>query len=330
MPNIDGGHYFLTCLFPVRDRGVREADGQFTTHAHALRRELALLPVAQQSPETEAAGMVSPFARCRRTHFLRLFVIDQPMFNGRDPTDPLANIVKGDNLLEAKPFDVLSRPWLALSADFDLRPDEPDQGRDSWARGLWVESEAEMRAVFAHVEGFDRVAGSADFAQLFARCQIETTMSFNDYWPARPPLTGVTLKSLLWLVLGAAAVAGLLAWLLLGAVHLLWAVPLGLAAGVVVGYRRMDAAGAKSFPPAPDSDLPSVLKALWVQQWFARFAMEAQGMDDATRHASFGRFLEVVQPGQLGGPFTQPPGVIRSDWTAMPRPDLDQLERAKP
>lgn len=330
MPNIDGGHYFLTCLFPVRTDGVHRPDGGYTTHAHELRRELSLLPVAQQSAETEAAGMVSPFARCRRTHFLRLFVIDQPMFNGRDPTDPLKNVLKGDDLLAHKPFDRLSRHWLVLAADFDLRPDEADQGRDSWARALWTRSQAEMQAIFGHVESCDRVRTADDFAALFARCQVDTTMSFNDYWPGRPPLAGAGLKQLLALILGIAAMAGALCWLLWGPVHLLWAVPLGLALGVYGAFRKLDATGARSFPPAPDSDLPSLLKALWVQQWFARFAVEAQVMDDATLHESFGRFLAVVQPENLAESCTQPPGVIRSDWTVMPRPDLDQLKRAAP
>ncbi|HEX2816053.1 MAG TPA: hypothetical protein VHN39_06650, partial [Phenylobacterium sp.] len=58
------------------------------------------------------------------------------------------------------------------------------------------------------------------------------------------------------------------------------------------------------------SDLPTVLKALFLQQQFIRFAIEAQGLDDATLHARFGGFLGAVRPGEDAP--TQPAGEIRA------------------
>ncbi|MGL6042319.1 MAG: hypothetical protein ACRC1J_00175, partial [Sandaracinobacteroides sp.] len=224
MPTIDGGHIFLTCLAPVKLGETAHPGGHTTSHSHLLREELANLPTAAQSPVSVHTDLASPFSRCTRTHFLRMFVIDQPMFNGRDPADPLLNAAMRVNPLVHQPFDVLGRPWLALSADIDRRPanpDEahpgeahPDEGIASWAEGMWGHSEAEMRAIFSHCHGFDDVHSAAGFAAYLKRCQVDTTMSFNDYWPGRPPLKGLALKGLAVRERAPALLLPLLLWLL--------------------------------------------------------------------------------------------------------------------
>ena len=325
MPNIDGGHYFLTLLAPVKTGESILADGLLTTHSHLLREELANLPTAQQSPVSIDTGrlthLISPFARCRRTHFLRMFLIDQPMFNGRDPIDPLLNVIVKKDPLVHQPFDVLSRPWLVLSADFDVRPNEPDQGLASWAEGLWTNSEAEMRAIFGHCHGFDTVNSAGAFADYVKRCQVDTTMSFNDYWPGRPPLKGPTLNNLIVRALVPAALGGLLVLLLGGGWWAILGAVAGLALGIWLVIRLLWTNGAKAFPPAPDSDLPSVLKALHVQQRFAFFAEAVQEMDTDALHNSFGQWLADVRPEDLDSP-TQAPGVIRSDGVELATPEL--------
>ncbi len=345
MPTRDGGHVFLTCLMPVRTgaaaeevAGSGEGSKAMVPHSHALREELARLPVAQQSVKTEEAGQESPFARCRRTHLLRLFVIDQPMFNGRRRTDPVINALKGilSFLPGVKPRDIavpevhdlLSRPWLVLAADIDAR-DEPDGGVASWAEGMWRTSRAEMEAIFRHCHGFEGVQDGAGFARYLKRCQIETTMSFNDYWDGRPPLRGASLPVLVGVAAAVVAGVALAVGLLVGWWHLLWGLPLGLALAAVLAIRWIDAVGSRPFPPAPDSDLPSVLKALHVQQWFALFVEQAQLMTPAERHAAFGRFLATLRPADVEAP-TQKPGVVRSDWIRQEPPAMDQVARASP
>ena len=64
------------------------------------------------------------------------------------------------------------------------------------------------------------------------------------------------------------------------------------------------------------TDLPSVLKALHVQQRFALFAADVQGDDAATLHARFGSLLVELRPDDIAAP-TQPAGVIRSDGTPL-------------
>ena len=136
MANVDGGHYFLTTLIPLRLEPVARDDGSVTSPSHLLRETLATLPTAQQSPCCVAAGFESPFSRCTRTHFLRMVVIDQPMYNGRDAGNSLVQGLRNVNLLAHQPVDNLSCPYLMFCADFDARADEPDGGLRSWAEGL--------------------------------------------------------------------------------------------------------------------------------------------------------------------------------------------------
>ncbi|WP_448585942.1 hypothetical protein [Thermaurantiacus sp.] len=338
MPTIDGGHIFFTGLYPVRLGGARLAGGSFVPHSHRLREELALLPTAQQNPETVAAGLVSPFARCRRTHFLRLVVIDQPMWNGRDPSDPLLNVARSllgrpVNLRAQPPFDVLSRPWLLLAADIDRAPGAPDEGLASWAEALWARSEAEMRAVFRHCEGFEAVADAAGFARYLKRGQLETTMSFNGYYDGTPPLRGASLAGLLALPLLSGAGLVLLARLLLGPLGVagwLLLVVVGLAAALILGLRRLDSAGARPFPQFPDSDLATILKALFLQERFTRFATDHQLDDPQALHRAFAGFLAETRPSDLAPEVSQAPGVVRSDAGALPLPVREPVARARP
>ena len=321
MPNIDGGHYFLTTLIPVNVDPQVGADGSFTSPSHVLREALATLPTAQQSPACVAAGFNSPFARCTRTHFVRAALITQPMFNGRDGGNALLQGFRNINLLAHQPVDRLSRPYLMFNADFDARADEADGGLTSWASGLWTRTEPELRAVFASCFGFDQVTDGAGFATWLKRCQIETTMSFNDYYVPTVDLHGYTIHDLVMrfaacaVVLSALAIAHVFATAL-SAWWLLALVPVALIASVLAVLRLLWVRGSQPFPTGAHTDLPSVLKALHVQQRFALFAADVQGEDVAILHARFGGFLAEVRPDDVAAP-TQPPGVIRSDGTPL-------------
>ena len=91
-----------------------------------------------------------------------------------------------------------------------------------------------------------------------------------------------------------------------------WLVVLPIAAWLVgfIGLKLLDRFGKTPFPTAPDSDLPSVLKGLFLQQHFAHLAIEAQGLDDATLHARFGAFLSATHPGRTEP--TLKPGAIHA------------------
>lgn len=313
MPDIDGGHYYLTALAPVHRTAVMRADKSVTAPSHALREALASLPNVAQSGAGILTGRPSPFARCRRTHFARFVVIDQPAYNGRDGVNALIGRIRKTDLLVAQPIDTMTRPWLLLAADFDAT-DEADGGLGSYLAGLWDVMAPELRAVYGHCYGFDKVASGADFAVYIRRCRIETTMSFNDYWTTPPPFPSLPF-ALVGAIVGGIAIG---TWLLgLAAAHLLglsgWWSVLALFGGVALGlwgaFRFVGGRGARAFPTAPHTDLKSILKALRLQRDFTRFAIDRQGAPPAALHAAFGDFVAASLPAELDAA-TQAPGVI--------------------
>ncbi len=314
MPNLDGGHYFLTALVPVAVDPVARADGSITAPSHALRETLASLPTAMQSATSVTSDRVSPFARCTRTHFARLFVLDQPMFNGRDPTDAIVQSLKKTDFQLAQPVDCMPTPWLVVILDFDARDAEADGGLDSYLHGLWDKMQPEMQAVFGTCWGFGAIKSASDFAAYIKRCQIETTMPFNDYWGGAPPFASLSLGQLGGIAGAVLAGLVLLEFVLLRGLGIglgwLWpGVPLAAAAAIYALYRYVLHRARTPFPTAPASDLPSVLKGLYLQQKFVAFAAAHQTDDPAALHAAFGQFLAETSPANTAAP-TRLPGRV--------------------
>jgi hypothetical protein len=310
MPDLDGGHYFFTALIPIDNRGIVEHAGLKSSPVHMVRDALEALPTALQSPASEEIGIASPFARSLRTHFVRIFVIDTPNYNGRDPKDSILAAIEKTDPLMAQPVDELSTPYLAFVGDFDPAGDEPR----AWLEELWTLAKPELCSVFHYCYGFDEGFDAAAFASYVIKGQVETTMPFNDYWTGPPPLPNLSLGPL-----AAPPVLGVLAAVVLGvAARWPWwgvgllALALG-AVGLFLSYRLIMARGARPFPAAPNSSLRDVLKALYLQQAFARFAADNQGAAPGELQAAFARFVAQVRPNDLDAP-TQSPGVIRSHF----------------
>nr|WP_295661127.1 hypothetical protein [Polymorphobacter sp.] len=295
MPNLDGGHYFLTMLAPVRTGNmVDTVTGASRSHPHLLRQALALLPAGRQTAASPADAPSSPFARNTLNHLARFVVIDGPAYNGRESSDTLAGLVRSTDPLVAQPVDVLTTPFLLFAADVDAQQLDGPTALRRYTDTLWATMRPELDATFGHCLGFETVTDAAGFNAYVVRCQIETTMPFNDYWadglvaPAAPlgavgAVAAVVVAAAVYLAVtrgwpGLALAAGLVALVLYGA----WR--------FIIGW------GARPFPTAPDSDLPSVLKALFLQQAFTGFASSAQGLDDAALYAHFGSFLAATQP----------------------------------
>ncbi|PKP63312.1 MAG: hypothetical protein CVT86_05560, partial [Alphaproteobacteria bacterium HGW-Alphaproteobacteria-8] len=184
----------------------------------------------------------------------------------------------------------------------------------------------EVAAIWGNCVGFQAVDSPDSFARYLARCQVETTMPFHDYWIAPPDLKPLPVKPIAAVVgLPLAALAlSLLGWAAgmeqvpLFALVFDWApkttAPWALLASVAAiwgVYRYAMAHGAKPFPPPAQADLPSVLKALHVQQRFADFAAAHQDAEPDALHKAFGAFLADCKPEDATGP-TQPPGVVRA------------------
>jgi len=330
MPTFDGGHYFLTVLIPIRT-DVMNDGSPVTSPVHALRKRLDMIPTAAETPLR--GGGQSPFARNRRNHFVRFVIIDDVAYNGRLGQNVALGTIANVNLTAAQPQDHLKNPFLLFVADFDAKSGS-DKERDSYLAELWNTAGQDLREIFRFCQGFDsRVRDAATFAAYMADCQLETTMSFNDYYADPPVLPAWPAGMYKWpvIVSGGALLLGLAATLLLllaalfARSWLLW-LPysfglalVGAAALVLIvltAYMTIMAAGGKPFPSAADSDLPTVLKSLHLRNAFTRFViasqMQAAGADAASAQKLYDDFKSFVadnKPHDLDSP-TQAPGVI--------------------
>jgi hypothetical protein len=324
MPDLDGGHYFFTALVPVCNQGIvahapaegsPRRDMMKSSPIHMVREALETLPTALQSRVAEEIGIQSPFARSARTHFARFVVIDQPFFNGRVHVDSLAHVAgAGGDLLTAGPVDSLACPYLLVAVDFDPADPAGKGEPRAYFEHLWGLMPRELEAVFAYCYGFSKVKDAASFADFILPCQLETTMPFNDYWVGAPQL-----KSLSGWLLGLAPAAALLAGFAVpisrhwhwwqGLLFGLGLLALALFIDVLLILRR----AAQPFAAAPGASLRHVLKALYLQQAFTRFAIARQGAEPASLGPAFRAFLDEHKPADLDGP-TQKPGIIRSHF----------------
>ncbi len=330
MPNFDAGRYFLTVLAPIRagsENGL--------SHRNLLREALSVLPTALQSPATREIGVNSPFSRNCKNHLARFAIIDDLIYNGADPVDPLVGEITKTDPIYARPVDQLSTAYLMFTAEIDavraegqplpahLSLADQEAVRDAYATTLWTTMERELRDIFQHCHGFDRVQTASDFAGFLKRAQVETTMPFNDYYTTPVTLPALPLPAILAVIAlpFALFVLALVGWLFhMAAVPVLgWGIVLrplpvlfwsllatGLALFLV--WRVILALGQKPLPPAEDASLPEVLKALYLRTHFTRFAEDQQGADPSALYAAFGDFLERHRPPEPEP--TQPPGII--------------------
>ncbi|MCA8883288.1 MAG: hypothetical protein KDA50_06010 [Rhodobacteraceae bacterium] len=324
MPNFDTGHQFLTFLTPIKPGNTLDPTGATVSHEQLVRATLGLLPTALQSPATQKIGENSPFARNRMTHLCRFVVLEDTIFNGRNPKDAILTSVLKEDPINPLPVDRLNCAYLAFCADVDAVTDEgaplpatldaasQERVRDSYLRLLWTTMEPELRLIYGNCVGFDGVTTAAEFAAYMTRCQVETTMPFNDYWISPPDLSSLNTREIGIIAAVPAVVtlfglvAALFDWMSWGLFF--WALLVTVI--VIYGlYRYVMAKGQNPMPPAEYGDLPSVLKSLYLQQNFADFVIDNQGRDAAALHDAFGTFLQTHRPGDKMAP-SQAPGVI--------------------
>ena len=119
--------------------------------------------------------------------------VDRLVFNGRIPANTLIDKIKKTNLLKPQPVDRLSTPFLFFIVDFDAESGA-DGERDAYLSDLWQRASEALTKVFQHCQGFDTVETAQDFCRYVGRCQVETTMPFNDYWSAPPALGSASAR----------------------------------------------------------------------------------------------------------------------------------------
>jgi len=349
MPNFDGGHYFLTTLAPIRVGAPIDLPEARRSHfdgdprmgfVQRAQRALGDMPTALQSPATEQIGVPSPFMKSLRTHFCRFVIIEDAVFNGRTGDNALlTSIGKRSQPLEPKHVDRLPCAYLMCCLDIDavktpgdplparLTQREQDEIRDHYLESIWAEGSAELLLVYENCQEFDsdKIKTPKDFAAYMRRCQMDTWMSYNDYYTGGDALPELPMKALA-IAVGVPAlamVASLVAWLaglptLLGVapgpVALVAAALTAIAIRIVYGHIISN--GQKAWPPARHGDLPSVLKGLYLQQRFADFVVANQGATATDLMHRFGEFLRDHEPDDVLNPEkTQPPGVIKSRKT---------------
>ncbi|MEM6759115.1 MAG: hypothetical protein AAF601_06510 [Pseudomonadota bacterium] len=337
MPDLDSGHIFLTTMAPILP-GAPQNDGDETAVSYEQRVRIALarLPTANQSPATEHGAFNSPFARNTRNHLARMFVLNDVIYNGRTTMNPVLAKLTGNNQMVPQSVDRLNAPYLVFCADVDaivsdgdplpttLSADDQRKVRAAYARKLWDTMQEELRALYCNCYGFGDVTTADDFADYLDKCHVETTMPFHDYYldldkaafnilPFKPLLIAVavplvvTLLALLLRLLGVDHMP-LVGW------STFWSFVIGglITGGVAflaVKYAIWN--GEKPLAPAKYDDLPSVLKALYIQQNFSEFFIENQGLPPDQLHAAFGDFVAQHKP-QNRHSMTQKPGVISS------------------
>jgi len=332
MPDLDTGHIFLTTLAPIKP-GAPKDDPEFS-HVQLVRSALSRFPTAHQSPATQDTQYNSPFSRNSRNHLARMFVLDDVVYNGRDPQNPILAQIEGNKQSVPQPVDRLRCAYLVFCADIDaitkdgdplparLSPEEQIEVRKAYARELWETMREELTEVYSNCYGFEGVDTADGFANYLELCHVETTMPFHDYYLKLPKFNVLPFKTL---VAGVAApfvfgVLALLLWLV-GVANLpvlgwsslaswIWSFAVGgaLAYGAV-RYALWN--GRKPLPPGKYDDLPSVLKALYIQQKFADFYIDHQGATDEELYEAFGEFAREHKPYDRVS-MTQKPGVISS------------------
>lgn len=329
MADLDSGHIFMTTFAPIKNASIGNAN--HTSFEQNVRIALAKLPTAMQTPATQT-GMNSPFARNKRNHLTRMFVLDDAVYNGREGQNALVGTIKGVNTVVPEHVDQLNCAYLVFAADIDaitrdgaplptnLTEDEQKDVRAAYARELWQTMELEIQNIYSNCVGFEDVDTADDFAAYLEKCHVETTMPFHDYYlelpkfhllPTKPLVAAVAIPAIIAVVALLLRILGWLSVPFLGW-STLWTFVIALALTVLIGYLAVQYVyrnGEKPLAPGEYDDLPSVLKSLYSQQKFATFVVDNQGASAADLHANFAHFLKQNKPSDRTSP-TQIPGVI--------------------
>ena len=194
MPNIDGGHYFLTTMIPVKLEPVRRVTAVSPCPVTFCGRRWPACPPRNRATSSVAAGFDQPFFALH-AHAFRSRRGDRPADVQWPRRGRCVEAGAAQGQFAGATAGRQSVPAVSdVQRDLDARPAEADGGLASWAEGLWAKAELELRAIFEPCVGFDAVDGGAAFAAWLKRCQIETTMSFNDYDAPGPDRQGYTLR----------------------------------------------------------------------------------------------------------------------------------------
>ena len=144
-------NWALTVLSPIKN-----GDFEGESYNYLIRKKLDELPFHEDSP----------WAKVPNTYVCRLYILNDVFYN---PYNASTFFKYQDPLLEEN----LKSSYLALLLHFhggDL---------DNYLRGAWQNMEADIRDIWQHCVGFDKVNNQEDFVKYIKKCQIKTTFGFN-------------------------------------------------------------------------------------------------------------------------------------------------------
>lgn len=147
MANTSGNAYALTTLCPITNGASLDAEGyESESHDKAIRRLIQDIPLNQGSF----------FSKVDNTYFARLFILNDVFF-------------QQGNAYEQ---DHLKSKYLCFNSNFhgDL---------ETYLTRMWMSSEAEVRNIWQHCVGFNRVNSAHEFITYIKACQLKTTLFFN-------------------------------------------------------------------------------------------------------------------------------------------------------
>jgi hypothetical protein len=147
MPNTSGNAYALTTLCPITNGAILDSDGNETeAHDKVVRRLLQDIPLNEGSF----------FTQVDNTYFARLFILNDVFFQ------------QGNEFEQ----DHLKSKYLCFNSNFhgDLEP---------YLENMWNNCESQVREIWQHCVGFNRVNCAHEFVLYIQACQIKTTLFFN-------------------------------------------------------------------------------------------------------------------------------------------------------
>ena len=271
------------------DRAPPDQEGAVEIYDNVARRPcwrrggLAGLPTAHQSPVCVSAGTVlcpqlaqpsRPLSVDRRAGFQR--------------TGSKRHVVQGLRKIDPivpQPVRSLSTPYLFFSADFNCIHGD-DRDLESYLETYGERCSRRSARSFNIARDSKRSIGPT-FTAFIKRGQVETTMPFHDYWVEAPKLPSLPCPG--WAVAPLSVVSAS-RWIcsicsLIFHGHVLLAFTDHRRGHLTFGlYKFVMVRGAAPFR-RHRRDLPGVLKSLYLQKEFTRFAIETRAR---SRRASRG------------------------------------------
>ncbi len=156
MANKNGNAYGLTLLCPIKNGSVNNQ-----SYAALTRLHLQNMPTEEESP----------MALVPNTYLCRFYILNDVFFEGGPPKGTLlATLLTGFRSLARE--EHLNSKYLVFSSNFY-------GDRDTYLEGMWEQASTQVKEIWKHCVGFDKVSDASDFVDYITRCQVDNQLFFN-------------------------------------------------------------------------------------------------------------------------------------------------------